>query len=214
MSTGKNILVLSCFLASAFASAFAPAVAQGQPDAAAPAVDKKESEEHLSPAEHASKEQLIKELLVTARSQRNAEMGFNLVLDQMGRGLKESVLSRIAKDTKMTDEQKAEVTQKSLVYINSHIQRLKQVAAQKLDLPTLVCQIYVPLYDKHYTKEDIQAMLAYYKSPIGQKSLDLMPQIVAEATKNMNAVIIPKLQSVSAEMEAEDKAGKIGPPAQ
>lgn len=214
MSTGKNILVLSCLLASVFASALEPAIAQDQPNAAEAAVDKKEAEEHLSPAEHASKEQLIKELLVTARSQRNAEMGFNLMMDQMGRGLKEGFLSRIGKDTKMTDEQKAEVTQKGLVYLNSHIQRLKQVAAQKLDLPTLICQIYVPLYDKHYTREDIQAMLAFYKSPIGQKSLDLMPQIVAEATKNMNAVIIPKLQSISAEMEAEDKAGKIGPPAQ
>src|SRR5262249_20103920 len=150
-----------------------------------------------------------KDLLVSARVLRNAEMGFNLVLGRMARGMKASLANKIQEDTKLTSEQKIEAQQKALVYLNSHIKRLKQLSLEKIDMKKLVFDVYVPLYDKYFDQKDIQAMIDWNKSPTAQKALDVMPQVTDEAMKSINAVVIPKMKDISAQMEAEDKAGKI-----
>jgi uncharacterized protein len=38
----------------------------------------------------------------------------------------------------------------------------------------------VPVYQKHFTAEDIDGLLKFYKSPLGQKVITQMPQTMAE----------------------------------
>lgn len=41
----------------------------------------------------------------------------------------------------------------------------------------------VPIYQKHFTAEDIDGLLKFYKSPLGQKVVVEMPLVVAEAAQ-------------------------------
>ena len=38
----------------------------------------------------------------------------------------------------------------------------------------------VPLYDKHYTKDEIQSLIQFYETPLGEKVSALRPQIAKE----------------------------------
>ncbi len=38
----------------------------------------------------------------------------------------------------------------------------------------------VPLYNKHYTREEIKALIRFYKTPLGQKVASLRPEITRE----------------------------------
>lgn len=51
---------------------------------------------------------------------------------------------------------------------------LKQVNAD--DLIDLV----VPIYDKYYSLQDIHDLIAFYQSPVGQKTIKVLPQLSAE----------------------------------
>lgn len=42
-------------------------------------------------------------------------------------------------------------------------------------------KIIIPIYDKYFTEEDIDQLIIFYKSPIGQKMLELYPKISVEA---------------------------------
>jgi hypothetical protein len=53
----------------------------------------------------------------------------------------------------------------------------------------------VPVYQRHFTKSDIEALTAFYGSPTGQKFLHEMPAVTAETMK----AVYPKIQ---AEVEA------------
>ncbi|HUS35446.1 MAG TPA: DUF2059 domain-containing protein [Verrucomicrobiae bacterium] len=55
-------------------------------------------------------------------------------------------------------------------------------AEAKFDMAELI-QLLVPLYDKYYTMEDLQALNAFYESPAGQKMLSTLPQITQESMK-------------------------------
>jgi hypothetical protein len=49
----------------------------------------------------------------------------------------------------------------------------------------------VPVYQKHFTKSDIDALTAFYTSPTGQKFLHEMPEVTAETMR----AVYPKIQA-------------------
>lgn len=42
-------------------------------------------------------------------------------------------------------------------------------------------RLIVPVYDKHFTDEDISALIAFYESPVGRKMMGKMPLIMQES---------------------------------
>lgn len=41
--------------------------------------------------------------------------------------------------------------------------------------------IIIPIYEKYYTEEDIDQLIQFYNSPIGKKTVELMPFIMQES---------------------------------
>jgi len=62
----------------------------------------------------------------------------------------------------------------------------------------------VPVYQKHFTKSDIDALTAFYSSPPGQKFLHEMPAVTAETMR----AVYPRIQAqVDAALKrADDKS--------
>jgi hypothetical protein len=56
----------------------------------------------------------------------------------------------------------------------------------------------VPVYQRHFTKSDIDALVTFYSSPTGQKFLHEMPAVTSETMR----VVYPRIQ---AEVEASLK---------
>jgi hypothetical protein len=50
-------------------------------------------------------------------------------------------------------------------------------------------QAMAPVYQKHFTKGDIDNLVAFYSSPTGEKMLREMPSIMAEAMQSMTPII-------------------------
>jgi uncharacterized protein len=50
----------------------------------------------------------------------------------------------------------------------------------QVDVKELV-ELYVPIYDKHYTHEEIKGMIEFYNTPLGKKVLTTMPKVMQES---------------------------------
>jgi hypothetical protein len=48
----------------------------------------------------------------------------------------------------------------------------------------------IPIYQKHFTKSDIDALTAFYSSPTGQKFLHEMPEVTSESMR----AVYPRIQ--------------------
>ncbi|HZQ94462.1 MAG TPA: DUF2059 domain-containing protein [Candidatus Sulfotelmatobacter sp.] len=46
-----------------------------------------------------------------------------------------------------------------------------------------IVQAMIPAYQKHFTKSDIEAMNAFYSSPVGQKVLEQLPSVLQEGNQ-------------------------------
>ena len=76
----------------------------------------------------------------------------------------------------------------------------------------------IPVYQKHFTKGDINALLAFYSSPTGQKLLREMPAITSEALESMMPILRNHIEEMQSKLEQETSdmvAGseKSAPPA-
>ena len=61
----------------------------------------------------------------------------------------------------------------------------------------------IPVYQRHLTKQDVNAMLAFYDSPTGQKILREQPAMMAEAMQAMR----PRMEKMMSDMT--DQAEKM-----
>jgi hypothetical protein len=77
----------------------------------------------------------------------------------------------------------------------------------------------VPVYQKHLTKGDVNALVAFYSTATGQKLIKEMPQITAEAMQEMLPLMRKSMDAMTQRMqeeiaamvkESEGKSGKTG----
>lgn len=61
----------------------------------------------------------------------------------------------------------------------------------------------VPVYQKHFTKGDVNALIAFYSTPTGQKLLRDMPAIMQEAMQNMMPLLQKQIDAMDARMHQE-----------
>jgi len=61
----------------------------------------------------------------------------------------------------------------------------------------------VPVYQKHFTKGDVNALIAFYSTPTGQKLLRDMPAIMQEAMERMMPLMQKQMDSMNARMKQE-----------
>jgi hypothetical protein len=77
----------------------------------------------------------------------------------------------------------------------------------------------VPVYQKHFTKGDVDALVAFYSTATGQKLIKEMPAITAEAMQEMMPLMRKSMDQMTQRMqeeiaamvrESESKNGKTG----
>ena len=64
-------------------------------------------------------------------------------------------------------------------------------------------QAMVPTYQKHFTKGDIDGLVAFYSSPTGQKVLHEMPAIMSEAMQAMTPIMQKQMETVQEKVQQQ-----------
>ncbi|HLK89350.1 MAG TPA: DUF2059 domain-containing protein [Polyangia bacterium] len=73
----------------------------------------------------------------------------------------------------------------------------------QIDFLTEVMAETPAIYARHFTAGELHEMLAFYRTPVGQKSLKVLPQVMTE----IMAVIMPRMPQV--QKDVMDAFGKV-----
>jgi len=68
-----------------------------------------------------------------------------------------------------------------------------------------ITQAMIPAYQKHFTKGDINAMNAFYSSPVGQKVLQELPVVMQEGSQAAMPILSKYLDEWKGRMQQELK---------
>ena len=66
--------------------------------------------------------------------------------------------------------------------------------------------VYRDIYRQTFTGEDIDAMIAFYESPAGQRMLEKMPALMQNTMNAMQRLVVPMLQQMERDLAAEVSA--------
>lgn len=70
----------------------------------------------------------------------------------------------------------------------------------------IICNNFIQLYMSVYTEAEINKLIVFWESPIGQKTIEKMPLIMQETTAISHKYIMkitPKIVEIAEEMAAE-----------
>ncbi len=76
-----------------------------------------------------------------------------------------------------------------------------------------MAQAMIPAYQKHFTHGDIEAMNAFYSSPVGQKVIQELPAVSGEAMQSMMPVLSKYLSDWKERMKNELESSPSSSPA-
>jgi hypothetical protein len=122
----------------------------------------------------------------TPASKEDVERYFQAV---HSRDMMQKVLEVMSKSThQMTHELCAKDKDKLPADCEDRMNRFTDNLMNKLPYDQMM-QAMVPAYQKHFTKADMDTLIAFYSAPTGQKVLREMPAIMTEAMDSMMPIM-------------------------
>lgn len=150
------------------------------------------------------KRALIKELYVATRADKLAESFTNTILTQMERDLPK-MLSELPeiRDIKSKEGRHA---QETVVEIAAHVlARFKELMPERINFAEVMEQMFYPIYDKFFTEEELKDLVAFYKSPTGQKAIGVMPQLMQDAMQRSSQALNAKVMQLASDVLDEER---------
>ncbi len=131
----------------------------------------------------------VDELLEVMRARQTVEA----MLPQVAASQRQMVAQMTASQ-KLTTDQQAKLDRlldKSMASVG------RALSWEKLE------PVYRDIYRQTFTAEDMDAMIGFYSSAAGQKLLDKMPQLMQNTMAGVQKLLVPMLEDMQREIEAE-----------
>jgi len=85
-------------------------------------------------------------------------------------------------------------------------ERYQALFTERLNFSTIIEAVYPPLYDKYFSEAELRQMVAFYRTPAGRKSIEVMPSLMQEAGHAVEAAVWPLSIGLIQEIVAEERA--------
>lgn len=101
-----------------------------------------------------------------------------------------------------------ELTPEQGEVMGKYLGRLFDVMAEEMSWEKLKVD-FIQIYMSVYTEEEIQALIGFYQTPVGQKTVEKTPFLLEqsmEISQKYMLSTLPKIQAIAEEMKAELEA--------
>ncbi|MGE5324470.1 MAG: DUF2059 domain-containing protein [Actinomycetota bacterium] len=172
------VLITGCGLLYVYAQKPVPA-AGAKPHAA-----KQASTAKPAGSQQASAEQ-VRKLLDMLQIRDNLQITLDAMKNQMQRGSEAMLRERVPQPTP------------------DQLKQVDDIVQQEFDTITMddLIRDVVPIYQRHLTKSDVEALLAFYSSPVGQKLRREEPAMMRESMEATSAGQRQKMEDLLARVE-------------
>lgn len=148
-------------------------------------------------AEPASTESVQKMMRVMkVESQYDSALGSTLQM------MRDQMVNSIPKHANISAEQRAQIE----AVIQNAWQKYQERLTGDAELRKTVFTSFQQLAQKHYTQQEVDALIGFYDSPLGQSILDKQGMMIGEFTQSVPAILDTRIQSMTREIMREMNA--------
>jgi hypothetical protein len=148
---------------------------------------------------------LIRELVELIDARANAKAIMNSVVSQIQRDRQRTFAQLTENMDFLSEKEREDLIRKQADDSNHLSERVLQLFKEKLDLEKVVEDVSYDLFDKYYTADEVRDLIAFYKSPTGQKSIKLMPQIFADSMSKTSERLLPQIEPIMRQIVEEER---------
>src|SRR5262249_50855473 len=109
-----------------------------------------------------------------------------------------------ANSTELTAAEKEEITQQAAEMFERFSARFREEVGRQIDFKKYEEDLSLSLYDKYFTESELQDMIAYYRTPTGQKALRVLPQLTADSVKQSAEQLGPQIGRIAQQIMQEE----------
>lgn len=153
------------------------------------------------------KRALIKELLEVTEAAKLAESTSKTMIEQMEQEfpkILEMLMTQQAADNKLTSTQVKALQVDASATSMRMLKRFQEKVLTAVNYAELLETISLELYDKYFTEEELKDIVAFYRTPTGKKTIQVMPRLVADTMQKSTQIILPKVMGVLDEIIQEE----------
>jgi hypothetical protein len=85
-------------------------------------------------------------------------------------------------------------------------ERFRALFIERLNFSTIIETVYLPLYEKTFSEEELRQMVTFYRTPVGRRSIEVMPSLMQEAAGAIEGAVQPLVVGLVQEIVAEERA--------
>lgn len=152
-----------------------------------------------------AKRALILELLGLSGADEMAEQMRLLILSDLKAGYPTVVDSAMSRQKGLSEKDEARLREK-LSDFNTFEEQFNERFEEHMKFATLVPSVYEPLYDRYFTEEELDEMVGFYRTTVGQKAIATMPMLMQEAAQSSFRAMQPRVASLIEAIFDEERA--------
>ena len=134
----------------------------------------------------------------------------NLMVRQFQQGFASGLQREAAKVENAAQADKDRVIQLLKQAMFAYIEKIKTAMVTEMPFQDLVDNVYYPIYAKYFHVSDIEEIIQFYESKVGQKFVSMSPILMQESVTGFNQQYGPKLRELSSRI-ADEEFAKIKP---
>lgn len=147
---------------------------------------------------------LIEEYLSISGAETAVEEALRLVFDQTD--------AQIAESLGYTAEEVAEMDADERIRYENSIARQRKLMGgivdrllQRVDLAELAREVSTPVLDRYYSEADLRALIAFAKTPTGQKQIEHQAKMGVEIQNATQKALLPVMGTIIEELQKEEE---------
>lgn len=132
----------------------------------------------------------------------------NIMISQFQQGFSTGIQDSIKQKDNISEKDKTEIQKIINESMDSYLQKLKEKFLVTMPFQELERNVYMPVYKKYFTIDEIKEITKFYEGGTGNKFVSLSPTMMQEAVTVFNQNYNQKLMQISKEI-AETEFSKM-----
>lgn len=205
--TGMLVAGVLVLPVAAHAQALKATPAATPPAATAPAATAAPAPVIVTPEARAA----IKDLIETMKMRENMAKAFQLMGQNLPPQMAQAMNAQIENNTALSPEQKQKVRAGMNQPFENAVKEAQVIINDPKNVDESIERMY-PIYAKYYSADEVRQITAFYKTPVGAKTLNVTPQIINESMQAGFSLFQPRVnavmeKTVKKEIDAVAQAG-------
>ncbi len=134
------------------------------------------------------KHKLIKEFMSLYGVENIADQMSYTVLTDIRRGYPSLVEYAVNEQENISDENRERLAT-NLADFEACSVEFHDRFASSMGFPDVSNEVFFPLFDQHFSEQDLNQILAFYRTAVGRKTLQIMPEVIQQGMVNLNEIV-------------------------